>query len=101
MAREDTQMRRRRQALRVAGLVSVLLLAGCAKTTVQPERETSIANLPAPSIVLVHKLSVNLQEVTDTQGLYGKAVDAVEQESASEATKQLAQEVSNTFADEL
>ena len=94
-------MRRRRQALRVAGLVSVLLLAGCAKTTVQPEQETSIANLPAPSIILVHKLSVNLQEVTDTQGLYGKAVDAVEQESASEATKQLAQEVSNTFADEL
>jgi len=93
-------MKRRWEAFRVARLLGVLLLAGCAKSTVQPEQETNLA-LPPPSIVLVHKLSVNLQEVTANQGLYGKAVDAVEQESASEKTKQLAQEVSESFADEL
>ncbi len=94
-------MRRCRQALRVASLLSVLVLAGCAQTTVQPEQETSMANLPAPSIVLVHKFSVNLSEVTTTQGLYGRAVDAIEQENTTQETSQLAQDVSDSLADEL
>jgi hypothetical protein len=83
----------------------VLLIAvgffGCAQTSVQPEQETSIENLPAPAIVLVHKFGVNLNEVTTTQGLYGRAIDAINQQNAPEAASQLAQDVSNSLADEL
>lgn len=94
-------MTRRKQALGVVGSIVVAALAGCAKSTVQPEQETYMTNLPAPSIVLVHKFSVNMNDVKDSQGLYGKAVDAVEQESQGQATQQLAQEVSDGMADEL
>ena len=94
-------MKLQRLALGVSGVVMVIALAGCAKTSVQPEQETSMANLPAPSVVLVHKFSVNMNEVSTTQGLYGKAVDAMEQESTSQETKQLAQDVSDSMADEL
>ena len=59
-------MKLRKQGLWVIITVAV---AGCAQTTVQPEQETSMANLPRPSVVLVHKFSVNMREVTDIQGL--------------------------------
>jgi Domain of unknown function (DUF4410) len=94
-------MKRSEQLRAAAGFIVAVALAGCAQTTVQPEQETSMANLPAPSIVLVHKFSVNMNEVTDTQGLYGRALDAVDQETTSQATAQLAQEVSSSLADEL
>jgi len=91
----------RRLALGATGLIVTVGLAGCAQTTVQSEQETLISNLPRPSVVLVHKFGVNMSEVTATQGIYGRAVDAVEQETTNEATQQLAQEVSNSLADEL
>lgn len=94
-------MRVCRQALRVVAWLSAVALAGCAQTTVQPEQETSIANLPPPSVVLVHKFGVNLNQVTTTQGLYGRAVDAIDQESTTQQAQQLAQEVSDALADEL
>ena len=94
-------MRAARHALRVGGLLSAVALVGCAQTTVQPEQETSATNLPPPSVVLVHKFGVNLNQVTTTQGLYGKAVDAIDQESTTQAAQQLAQEVSDALADEL
>jgi len=94
-------MRLRRQTPRVAELIVMVALAGCARTTVQPEQETYLTNLPPPSVVLVHKFGVNLNEVTTTQGLYGKAVDAIDQETTGEAAAQLGQEVSNSLADEL
>lgn len=99
--KEESKMRSRRQALKATGLIVAVALAGCAQSTVQPEQETYMTNLPPPSVVLVHKFGVNLNEVTTTQGLYGKAVDAVEQESTSQAAAQLGQEVSNSLADEL
>ena len=88
-------------ALGMAALVIAATLAGCAKSTVQPEQSTYMANLPPPGVVLVYKFGVNLNEVSDNQGLFGKAVDAVEQKTAGEAAEQTAQEVANDFADEL
>jgi hypothetical protein len=90
-----------RQTLRATALIVMIALVGCAKTTVQLEQETYKTNLPPPSVVLVHKFGVNLNEVTTTQGLYGKAVDAIDEETASQAAAQLGQEVSNSLADEL
>jgi hypothetical protein len=87
--------------LRTSELIITIALAGCAQTTVQPEQETAMANLPAPLVVLVHKFGVNLNEVTETQGLYGRAIDAIERETMTQETKQLAQDVSNSLADEL
>jgi hypothetical protein len=86
---------------KAVGLGMVVALGGCAETVVQPEREMAVGTLPRPSVVLVHKFSVNMNEVTATQGLYGKAVDAVEQETTSEESADLAQEVSNSLTDEL
>ena len=94
-------MRLCRQALRVVGLLSAVALAGCAESTVQPEQETYMTHLPPPSVVLVHKFGVNLNEVSTTQGLYGRAVDAIDQESTSQEAQHLAQEVSDALADEL
>jgi hypothetical protein len=86
---------------KVAGLAMGIALAGCASTSVQPEQETAMSNLPPPSVVLVHKFGVNASEVKTTQGLYGKAVDAVEHESTSEEEAALGQEVSDDVTDAL
>ena len=94
-------MKLRRQGLRATALIVVAALAGCAQTTVQPEQETYMTNLPPPSVVLVHKFGVNLNEVTTTQGFYGRAVSAIDQESTGQEAQQLAQGVSNSLADEL
>src|SRR5574341_2347082 len=96
-SRGGAGMNRFRQAF----VVVVITLAGCAQTTVQTEQETFMTNLPPPGVVLVHKIGVNLQEVTATQGLFGMAIDAVEQQTQNEQAAQLAQEVSNDFTDEL
>jgi hypothetical protein len=85
----------------MAGLALVLVVTGCATTSVQTEQETYMTNLPPPSVVLVHKFSVNLSEVTATEGLYGEAVDAVESTTQSEAAATIAQDVSSGYADEL
>jgi len=86
---------------RVIGLALVIAMAGCASTSVRPEQETSISNLPPPSVVLVHRLGVNLSEVKATQGLYGKTVDAVEHESVGQEEAQLGREVSTDVTDAL
>jgi Domain of unknown function (DUF4410) len=91
----------RQRPRKVAGLAMVVALAGCAQTYVRPEQETAMSNLPPPSVVLVHKFGANLSEVSATQGLYGKAVDAVEHESTSQEEADLAQDVSNSVTDEL
>lgn len=64
---------------RVHGLATATLamaLTGCAATTVQPEQETLVTNLPLPTIVLVYKFAVNLNEVTANQGLFHRMYDA-------------------------
>lgn len=86
---------------KAVGFAAVIALAGCASTSVQPEQETAMANLPPPSVVLVHKFGVNASEVKATQGLYGKAVDAVEHESIGQEEQALGQEVSNNVTDQL
>jgi len=94
-------MDRRRRACGTVPLVMVVALAGCAETAIEPEQAAGIANLPRPSVVLVHKFGVNVSEVTATQGLYGKAIDAAEQETTSQEAADLAQDVSNGVTDEL
>src|SRR5262245_46211655 len=91
----------------LCGVVAALMafaLAGCAHTTVtvQPERVALVPDdLPPPSGILVRKFSVNMNEVTDDQGFFGKAVDGIDGGTPSERAAQLAQEVANDFADEL
>ena len=82
-------------------VVSLIALAGCAQTTVRPEQETLAPNLPRPSIVMVHRLGVNMGEVTSDQGVYGKVVNGVDGQTASEAKAQMARDVSADFATEL
>ncbi len=94
-------MNGRHTALAMAGSAILAALYGCATSTVQPEQESYMANLSPPPIVLVHKLGVNLNEVTATQGLFGKAVNAVENTTQDAKTQQLAAEVAEDFADEL
>jgi hypothetical protein len=94
-------MKLRYQILGAAPLAIMVLLFGCAQNTVQPEQESYVANLPAPAVILVHRLSVNLKEVTDNQGLFGKAVNAVEDTTQNAKTEQLAVDVAKDFADEL
>lgn len=89
-----------RQALSVAGLISAVVLAGCAKSTVRSEQETYM-QLPPPSVVLVHRFGVNMQEVTANQGLFGKAVNAVDSTTNTEDKLELAHEVADGIADEL
>jgi hypothetical protein len=94
-------MKLRLKMLGVAASATMVVLFGCAQNTVQPEQETYMANLQPPAVVLVHRLSVNLKEVTDNQGLFGKAVDAVEHTTQDAKTEQLAVEVGDDFANEL
>ena len=89
---------------RVRGACGVLFLAGiagCAKNAVQPEQENFATGLPTPSMVIVHKFAVNVNEVTTNQGLFQKVVDAAESTSNDQRATEMAHEVADTLADEL
>jgi len=77
----------------VAALVIAAGLAGCATNTVQPMQETFVTNLPAPSVVLVYQFGVNMNEVTENQGIFNKAVDAAGSTTEDERTTELAHDV--------
>jgi len=93
-------VRRRGYAL-VAAMLLASTLNACSKATVQPQQELVGANLPPPSIVLVYRFAVNMNEVTQNQGLFQKAIDATESATTSERDADTAAEVADAFADEL
>jgi len=94
-------MRPRRHVWRAFATLLLTTLAGCAATTVQPQQESVALNLPPPSIVLVYRFAVNMNDVTQNQGLFQKAIDATESTTASERDAETAAEVADAFADEL
>jgi hypothetical protein len=84
----------------VVGFV-MLVVAGWAQTTVQPERETLNLTTPRPRTVLVYKFAVNMAEVQANQGPFQQAIDAAESTTQDERARETAQAVSNRLADEL
>ena len=94
-------MKQRGHALEVLGAIALIALAGCASTTVQPQEETAISNLPPPPIVLVYRFAVNLNDVQTNQGLFQKALDAGETTTPDERLAKTGHEVADAFADEL
>jgi hypothetical protein len=80
--------------------IAAIALVGCAATTVQVEGENA-AQLPRPSVVLVHRFAVNASEVTENQGFFQQTIDSAEGETASEKSAQIARDVSESLADAL
>ncbi len=76
-------------------------VAGCARTTMKQQYETSSTGAPPPGIVLVYKFGVNLEEVTQNQALFQKVVDAAESTTRDQRTAEIAQQVAERMADEL
>jgi hypothetical protein len=93
-------MRQQRRG-RVLGPVFLLALAGCAASSVQPQMETSAVNLPRPSMVLVYRFAVNLNDVQENQSVIQKAIDASATSTPDERLAETAHEVADAFADEL
>lgn len=84
----------------LATTIAAVWLAGCAQTTVQTLSETSAVDLPRPPVVLVLPFAVNVDEVTN-QSVLRHAVDAVENQNATERSEQVARDVADAVADGL
>lgn len=86
----------------VPGFVGLLSLvaAGCAKTTVQPLRE-SYAIRPRPRVVLVYKFAVDARDVTENQSLFAKGVNAVGSPAEDERTAEIGRQVAERLAQDL
>lgn len=81
--------------------LALALVAGCTETSVQPERTTHQTSLARPVAVLVYEPSVTAREVRANQERLRKDVDAVDRKAQRRRTRQLMQEASEAFADEL
>jgi uncharacterized protein DUF4410 len=76
-------------------------MAGCATNVVQPEQEASVTNLPPPSVVLVYKFAVNVDEVKGNQGLFQRVYDATQSTTQDQRATEIGQQVADSLADEL
>lgn len=84
----------------VGMLVAAVALAGCASTTVDVERESSV-QLPPPSVILVNRFAVSADEVTENQGFFQQTIDAAQGVTPSERERQIALDVAERLADVL
>jgi len=94
-------MNQSKTVCRLGATVLALTVAGCASTTVQPEQETFVTNLPLPSIVLVYKFAVASSEVTANQSLFNRVYDATQSTTTSERDAAIGQQVATSLADAL
>lgn len=94
-------MKSNRAVVLAAGLYAWIGLAGCAQTTVSPERESFGPRLPKPGVILVYKFAVNANEVREDQSFLQQAFDGAGTATPDERTAEIANEVAEAMADQL
>ena len=85
----------------VAVCGSILVIAGCARSTVKEKYESAATGASPPGIVLVYKFAVSLQDVTENQAIFHKAIDAVQGTTRGQRAQEIAEGVADRMADEL
>jgi hypothetical protein len=79
----------------------LLLLGGCAKSTVQTRAEVANSGLPKPQRVLVYNFAVSADDVKQNSGLFARLAREVEGGNQTAEQLQIGREVADALATEL
>jgi hypothetical protein len=86
----------------IIGLAVVgFCLAVCARTAVQPERETVVAGLPRPERILVYDFAVTDDEVSENRGVFQRVANDVGDTTQAERQHEIGRQVASALAEEL
>ena len=80
--------------------LTLLLVTGCARTSVQDVRVMA-TSVPRPNLVLVYPFAVTSEAVTLSGGLLSRAMEAVENTPEAQQRAQVAQQVTQVLAQKL
>ena len=94
-------MELQRVAPRLVGSLLLVATYGCAKTTVQPQKEAFAIGLPTPGVVLVYRFAVNQNDVSENQSIFQKAYNAAGSTTENERTTEIGRQVAERLAEDL